>query len=382
MTKREYRVNPDTAEGPPESSRRPERPLSRTLWCREEAAHQRRSSVQPLDTRSTPSRVERQAVDEGGTVSRAIVSGIVILSLVVGAALDVIGYSDSAQATTDPTTPDDFAKVFPVDGHGVYIQCVGRGSPAIVLISGAGVSSASWDYVGDTTDTVNPPKKSPEAVEPQLARVTRVCSYDRPGTIGFDDSPSRSSAVPQPTTAQDDARTLHDALHVAGVPSPYVLVAHSWGGFIATTYERLYRNQVDGMVLIDPGSRYLQSVLPPDVWDAWMRAIADVGSKNPNAEQPDYPASIAFLSALPTVKKVPTVVLTSDKPIDFLGDGDAPKHHPHWVEAQNLLARRLGGRQITNTDSGHFIQTENPVLVIAQTKTILTAARAQNRVQG
>ena len=82
------------------------------------------------------------------------------------------------------------------------------------------------------------------------------------------------------------------------------------------------------------------------------------------------------------MKKVPTVVLTSDKPIDFLGDGDAPKHHPHWVEAQNLLARRLGGRQITNTDSGHFIQTENPVLVIAQTKTILTAARAQNRVQG
>ncbi len=268
----------------------------------------------------------------------------------------------------------NFAKVFPVDGHGVFVQCLGRGSPTIVLISGAGVSSVSWGYVGDPTDTANPPKKSTEAVEPQLAKVTRVCSYDRPGTTGFDDSPSRSSPVSQPTTAQGDARTLHGALRVAGVSPPYLFVAHSWGGFIATTYGRLYPGQLDGMVLIDPGSQYLQTVLSPDVWNAWMRAIAGNGSKNSTAERPDYPASIAFLSTLPPVKKVPTVVLTSDKPIDFLGIGDAPKHHPDWVEAQTLLARSLGGKQVTHTESGHFIQTENPALVIAQTKMVLREA--------
>ena len=304
------------------------------------------------------------------------------LGLTVGLALVLAGCSTNAAAgsttgTTSSKAQGNFAKVFPVDGHGVYVQCMGRGSPTIVLISGAGVSSASWDYVGETTDTANPPKKSSEAVEPQLAKVTRVCSYDRPGTTGFDDSASRSAAVPQPTTAQGDARTLHDALRVAGVSSPYVLVGHSWGGFIATTYDRLYSNQVGGMVLIDPGSPYLQMVLPPDIWSAWMQTIAANGSKNPSGEQPDYPASIAFLPTLPTVKKVPTVVLTSDKPIDFLGIGDAPKYHPHWVEAQSLLARSLGGKQITNTDSGHFIQTENPALAIAQTKTVLTAAKVQ-----
>jgi len=303
-------------------------------------------------------------------------SATAILSCILVAALGLTGCSNPTASTSHWSAPPaDLAKVFQVDGHRVYIHCLGTGSPTIVFISGAGVSSASWDYVGDTTDAAHPPQKSPRAVEPQLAKVTRVCSYDRPGTTGFDDSPSRSSAVPQPTTAQGDARTLHNALRVAGVTPPYLFVAHSWGGFIATTYDRLFRTQLDGMVLIDPGSQYLQSVLPPDVWSAWMLAIADSGRKKASAERPDYPSSIAFLSNLPPVKKVPTVVLTSDKSIDFLGVGDAPKFHPQWVQAQHLLAQSLGGRQIINTDSGHFIQTENPALVIAQTKAVLAAAR-------
>jgi pimeloyl-ACP methyl ester carboxylesterase len=324
---------------------------------------------------------EPKMADRGGlapTVSKTIASTISILGLLLGAALCITGCSSPTQSAGDTSKQTaNFAKVFPVDEHGVYIHCEGRGSPTIVLISGAGVSSVAWDYVGDPTDTAKPPKKSPVAVEPQLAKVARICSYDRPGTTGFDESLSRSSAVSQPTTAQGDARTLHDALRVAGVSPPLLLVAHSWGGFIATTYERLYRNQVNGMVLIDPGSQYLQTVLSPDVWNAWMQAIAASGSKNPKGEQPDYPSSIAFLSTLPPRDKVPTVVLTSDKPIDFLGIGDAPAYHPHWVQAQSLLARSLGGVQVTNTDSGHFIQTENPALVIAQTKIVLSELKAR-----
>jgi len=131
------------------------------------------------------------------------------------------------------------------------------------------------------------------------------------------------------------------------------------------------------MVLIDPGSQYLQTVLPPDVWNAWMWTIAATGSKNPNGEQPDYPASIAFLATLPPVKRVPTVVLTSDEPIDFLGIGDAPGYHPNWVRAQTLLSRSLGAKEITKTGSGHFIQTENPGLVIAETKAVLNVLKSR-----
>lgn len=101
------------------------------------------------------------------------------------------GSSPAVSATATKTPSADFAKVVPVEGHGVYVRCVGHGSPIVVLIAGAGVFSVSWDYVGDPTNTVDPPTKSPKALEPQLTKVAHVCAYDRPGTTGFDGSPSR-----------------------------------------------------------------------------------------------------------------------------------------------------------------------------------------------
>jgi pimeloyl-ACP methyl ester carboxylesterase len=172
---------------------------------------------------------------------------------------------------------------------------------------------------------------------------------------------------------------LNRLLQTAAVKGPFVLVAHSWGGFIATTYARSYPRQVVGMVLIDPGSQYLKTVLPAGVWSTWMRTIASVGKQHPQAERPDYPASIAFLATLPKARPVPAVVLTSDEPIDFLGTGEAVKYHPDWVHAQTLLAKNLGGTQITDTHSGHFIQSQNPGLVIQQTSALLTAIRHQRR---
>jgi pimeloyl-ACP methyl ester carboxylesterase len=290
------------------------------------------------------------------------------LGLVLTSACRMDGSGQTAPVT-------NFSGSFNVAGHRVFLECRGRGSPTVVLIAGAGVASDSWDYVGDPADTNNPPRRSPNAVAPKLAHHTRVCAYDRPGTTGFNDQPSRSSPVPQPTTAQGDAQVLSMLLRAANVRGPYLLVAHSWGGFIATTYSRIYPRQVAGLVLIDPGSRYLQTVLPPNVWTNWIAAIAAAGKQHPKLEQPDYPASIAFLATVPAARRVPAVVLTSDEPIDFLGIGDAPKYHPHWVQAQTLLARSLGGTQITKTRSGHFIQTENPQSVIRQTEKVLATIR-------
>lgn len=298
---------------------------------------------------------------------------IFALSLGLALTMSCTDASSRTQSTTTPVT--DFSGLFNVDGHQVFLKCAGRGSPTVVFIAGAGVASDNWDYVGDPTDTKHPPKKSVNAVEPRLAKKTRVCAYDRPGTTGFDDLPSRSTPVRQPTTAQGDADVLHALLRSAHVQGPYLLVGHSWGGFIATTYSRIYPQQVAGLVLIDPGSQYLQTVLQPKIWTTWMNAIAAAGKQHPTLEQPDYPASIAFLSTLQSPPRLPAVVLTSDQPIDFLGIGDAPKYHPHWVKAQNLLAHSLHATQITNTHSGHFIQSQNPQLVTQQAEKIIAEIR-------
>src|SRR5579862_7185556 len=141
-------------------------------------------------------------------------------------------------------------KRFDVGGYKMHIDCTGEGSPAVILESGLGDSYISW-----------------RKVQPQIAKFTRVCSYDRAG-IGFSDSGS------QPRTSKVMAAELHTLLHAAGVPPPYVLVGHSMGGFNVRLYTSLYRNEVAGIVLVDASHPDQQSRFPPELNDmegSWLR---------------------------------------------------------------------------------------------------------------
>jgi pimeloyl-ACP methyl ester carboxylesterase len=182
--------------------------------------------------------------------------------------------------------------------------------------------------------------------------------------------------VPQPTTAQDDVADLHAVLTAAAVAEPYVLVGHSWGGMIAATYAKTYPDDVSGLVLIDPGSQYLQSALPEEIWQQWMSDIAANGNRRRGAETPDYPASIEALTATTHTKAMPTVVLTSDKPFDYLGRGDPNRHWPQWLDAGAQLSTALDARHVTHMASGHFIENENAPLVVTQICSVLTPPRA------
>lgn len=74
-----------------------------------------------------------------------------------------------------------------------------------------------------------------------VARFTRVCGYDRPGTILTSTPPfelSRSSPVRMPRTAADAVSDLNALLRVAKVPGPYVFVSHSLGGLIDRLWNR------------------------------------------------------------------------------------------------------------------------------------------------
>src|SRR5438067_12014369 len=98
-----------------------------------------------------------------------------------------------------------------------------------------------------------------------VAKFTRVCAWDRPGTpVG--EKPSRSDPVPQPTTAKDAIADLHALLSAAGETGPYVLVGHSYGGLVVKLYARTYPKDVAGLVLVDALSEGLQDALTPEQW--------------------------------------------------------------------------------------------------------------------
>jgi pimeloyl-ACP methyl ester carboxylesterase len=114
-----------------------------------------------------------------------------------------------------------------VGGYRMHINCTGSGSPTVVIESGWGDMSAAWGWV-----------------QPEVAKTTRVCTYDRAG-MGW------SEASPQPRAAREYAKELHTLLGKANEPGPYVLVGHSMGGFTVIVYAHDYPADVAGMVLID-----------------------------------------------------------------------------------------------------------------------------------
>ena len=115
-----------------------------------------------------------------------------------------------------------------VGGYRLHINCTGEGSPTVVIESGWGDSSAGWGWV-----------------QPEVAKTTRVCTYDRAG-MGW------SEASPEPRTAREFAKELHTLLEKANEPGPYVLVGHSMGGYTVRVYAHDYPEEVAGLVLIDP----------------------------------------------------------------------------------------------------------------------------------
>jgi pimeloyl-ACP methyl ester carboxylesterase len=135
---------------------------------------------------------------------------------------------DDAETRTAQSPPKPISGSFDVQGHAMFIDCKGEGSPTVVLDSGLGVDSTStW-----------------AAVRPQVARLTRVCLYDRAGMAS-------SEPGPRPRTIEAMGEELHALLGEAGVKPPYVLAGASLGGMNAQLFASRHPDEVAGVVLVD-----------------------------------------------------------------------------------------------------------------------------------
>lgn len=253
------------------------------------------------------------------------------------------------------------------DGRTMHLECSGTGSPTVVLIAGTGNAGDVWRYVGSDNDPENPLMLSDASVFATTARSTRVCAYDRPGTQQNDGSPGRSSPIAQPTSTEDAVADLHLLLTAADVPGPFVLVSHSLGGLIATTYARTYPEDVVGLVLVDPASQYMAPAMGTDAWDQYVRAALSRASTGGESLDPD--AANATIEALPPLPPIPVVVLSSDVPwfiLPFGEGGELVDYSSALLESQTRLAASLDATHIAETNSAHDIYLENAPLVNEQ----------------
>src|SRR5215210_6893867 len=165
---------------------------------------------------TTPRRVMRR-------IGMALLGLVVVLLVlaVAGAIYQAIATELAERAYPPP------GEMVDVGGYSLHINCVGRGSPNVILDAGSGEMSAHW-----------------VRVQQEVSGTTRVCAYDRAG-MGW------SEMGPNPRDAKQISSELHTLLKGAGIKGPYVLVGHSFGGMYMQTYAARYPDEVAGMVLVD-----------------------------------------------------------------------------------------------------------------------------------
>jgi pimeloyl-ACP methyl ester carboxylesterase len=132
-------------------------------------------------------------------------------------------------------------RLIDVVGYRLHINSTGEGTPAVVLDAGVCDCSLNWCLV-----------------QPEVAKFTRVCSYDRAG-MGWSD------AGPSPRTSEVIVRELHTLLTNAGIAGPYVLVGHSFGGYNVRLFAHDYPEEVVGLVLVDSAHEDQWPMLPESV---------------------------------------------------------------------------------------------------------------------
>ena len=110
------------------------------------------------------------------------------------------------------------------------------------------------------------------AVQPGVAGFTKVCSYDR---MGLGRSRGSLDALAEETVVTQ----LHDLLTTAGLRPPFVLVGHSMGGLYVREYEQSYPGDVVGMVLVDSvaGAEAPLGEMPLVVLAAAHSSVGDQG---------------------------------------------------------------------------------------------------------
>lgn len=264
-------------------------------------------------------------------------------------------------------------------GRDLYLECAGNGRPVVVFEAGLRNRGDIWSVQPD-----DGPRRT--TVFPGVATFTRVCAYDRPGTTLGADQFSRSDPVRQPRTAKDAVADLHALLRAAKIPGPYVLVGHSTGGLIVRLYASTYPDEVAGMVLVDAIPETMQTSLSAADWPVYnRRALLDAPAPLAayrDLETIDFVTSFEQMrraAAAQPLRDVPLVVLSHDRPFDLPADLPADFKQAverAWVEGQDRLAALLpDARHVAKTHSGHYIQLEQPQLVIDAIRQVVDAVR-------
>jgi pimeloyl-ACP methyl ester carboxylesterase len=258
--------------------------------------------------------------------------------------------SPSETESDEAPTEDSIEGMFDIGPRELYLDCVGTGSPTLVLEAGDGVPSA---VMGDV-------------LKEALADQVRVCSYDRANTGQSD------TGAPLPRREPEVVSDLHALLAAAKVPGPYVLVGSSAGGLLVQAYARIYPNAVSGVVAMNP--------VPP--WDEWAQRAFPAMTKPERRSETAYfggqGSSETFdfrqigrqIASLPAPAGVPFHMVVATDQCES-SDDICGRTYPAYVEIAQEISEGWPEGRFTQSGSGHELYLSDPDVVVAAVEFVL-----------
>jgi pimeloyl-ACP methyl ester carboxylesterase len=298
----------------------------------------------------------------------------------------------SAAAGGEPPAPPPLGRLVDLGGRRLHLHCTGHGSPTVIVENGNG------GFAMDFT-----------LVQPEVAKFTQICSYDRAGYAWSDLGPMQG-------TIEQTMDDLHLLLRKVGVQPPYVFVGASIGGIFTRAYQRRYPDEVVGLVLDDPtsdeGLSYRVDGKDRPIYEmsaADMRAVGQAFLRHPRKFEPptrlDEPldrlpkalhaarlwagrkyfadmdlASLVYQTneswrqefiALRRLRLRQAPAL-GDLPLVVLGRNERPGRQKELADLKTLSST---GKLVIAKDSGHEIHLYRPDLVVQAIREVVEAAR-------
>ena len=334
-----------------------------------------------------------------------IVGGIVLLLVLLVGLVWVLGSRAKARLAAKYPPP---GRMVDVGGYRLHINSQGMpvaGRPTVVMEAAHSEPCLSW-----------------ASVQPEVAKFTRVCTYDRAG-LGW------SERSPNPRTAPNMVEELHSLLARAGVEPPYVLVGHSIGGMYMRLYAREHPEQVAGMVMVDAAHEEQLARMPEAIAKmqattsratgclfGLLKAMSSIGLLALVAEMKGglWPTPIprearaAYLSTLysspkyfETAKRetlaipesyaavrarqirslgdIPLIVISAGRPAITAGHGiseaDAEQFKALAAELHTeMAALSPKGKRVVAEESGHYVPVDQPQVVGDAIREVVEAA--------
>lgn len=289
-------------------------------------------------------------------------AGVLALTSCATVAPVATGQSSSTPAaTTSPTAAPTasgsnggtLSGTFDVNGHSLFITCVGTGSPTIVIEAGE----------GQLSDEMN-------QITPALAERGRVCSYDRANH-------GQSGAATKPRTARDIVDDLHALLGAAAVPGPYLLIGHSAGGMFVQLYPRVYPTEVAGVIItnpVPPCAEWMEKAFPD--MSASEQADERAFFAGENNEPVDYCESSEQISSLPA-PSVPVEVFISTIAQCASASDICGRTYPAYTEIMRDLAASWPAGHFSQVASVHSIYVGKPDAFLAVVDALLGRIASQ-----